>query len=238
MTDTTTPTLEARLEALEARLGVTPRAAAPPMTIGELTNVPVPGSQLAAQWAQDVSSRIVQRFPDIATLKAWTAPVGAYAVDTSTGIEWRRVAAGWAQVTPWIYGVGGTGLSYGLSPGTYPVATINIPADPGPRAVYASCLLRVDKIQIASLFTVQLLVNNVGVGQTDIPPEKDSGTGQANLAHLYYAPMAGVVDLPVNVVVPVVLQVVATSTGFETNWTVPAASSSNRLDVIVAPRGR
>lgn len=233
-------TVEDRLAAIEARIGIgpSPLALVPPITIGELTNVPAPGSQIAAAWAQDVSSRVVQRFPTTAALKAWGAPGGSFAVALDTGVLWQRIATGWTQVTPWQMTVAGSGLSYGLSPATYPVATINIPADPGPRSVFASCLLRVDKIQISSSMFVQLTVSGVAVGQTDIPPEKDSGTGQANLAHTYYAPMSGVYDLPTNVVVPVVLQVVATQPAFETNWTVPSGAYYNRLDVVVAPRGR
>jgi len=85
--------------------------AAPPITIGELTNVPAPDSPLAAQWAQDVSSRIVQRFPNKAALVAWAAPVGAHAVQADTGVMWRRISTGWTQVTPWTVQVGGVAVN-------------------------------------------------------------------------------------------------------------------------------
>jgi len=52
-----------------------------PTTIGELTNVPVPGDPIRSQIVQDLSSRVNQRFASLAALKSqWTAPPdGAFA---------------------------------------------------------------------------------------------------------------------------------------------------------------
>lgn len=70
------PTIEelaARLDQLEARMP-TPRAAVPPVTIGELTDVPTPGSPIASAWAQEVTRRAVHRFATKAALDAgWPA---------------------------------------------------------------------------------------------------------------------------------------------------------------------
>jgi hypothetical protein len=58
---------------------------APPITIGELSNVPAPGSPVASSWAQDATKRIVQRFPTVAALKAATGFVAAGAMGYVTG---------------------------------------------------------------------------------------------------------------------------------------------------------
>lgn len=100
MSSPTDLTIEERLAALEALLGpaVTPLALTPPITVGSLTNVPSPGGQIAAQWAQDASSMVVHRFPNAATLTAWVAATGTLAVATDTTILYERVAGGWVQL--------------------------------------------------------------------------------------------------------------------------------------------
>jgi hypothetical protein len=59
----------------------------PPITIGELGNVPAPLSPIQSDWAQDVTRRIVQRFASIAERDAdWPpATAGRGAVCTVTG---------------------------------------------------------------------------------------------------------------------------------------------------------
>jgi hypothetical protein len=70
-------------------------------TIGELTNVPQPGTPVASLWAQDTTNRIRHRYPSKAALDGWTlALVGTVAVTTDNGIVYQRVGAGWARVTP------------------------------------------------------------------------------------------------------------------------------------------
>ena len=65
--------LDARLAELEARIGPAPLAV-PPVMIGELTDVPAPGSPIASQWAQETTNRIVHRFATKAALDAgWPA---------------------------------------------------------------------------------------------------------------------------------------------------------------------
>jgi hypothetical protein len=72
----------------------------PPITIGELTDVPAPGSGISAAWAQEVSGRVRHRFANIAARDAqWpaaTAGAGAQCVTlndnrtyTSDGTIWR-----------------------------------------------------------------------------------------------------------------------------------------------------
>lgn len=227
-------TLEERIQALEDRLAVTP-AAVPPMTIGELANVPVPGSAIAAQWAQDVSSRVVQRFPNGAAITAWAAPVGTFAVTLDNGVLYRRVAAGWARYTPYSATQIGVPVAQGSAgAGTFTIATISIPADPGNRVLQISNILRVDKFQPAGNIAVQILADGAGLGQIDLSSEKDNSV-IAGHAHVYYANMGGLFNTTPGVPTTVVLQVVSTAAAGE--WFIPGAASMNRLDVLAVPRG-
>lgn len=208
--------VEDRLALLEQRLGLaTPRALTPPITIGELTNVPAPGSQLAAEWAQDVSSRTVQRFPNIAALKAWVAPVGVHAVDVATGVEWRRTAAGWSQVTPWTTSVAGIATPPGTSTplGTFTLATANVPADPGPRILTVSALVLVQKFMPAQQVTVRIVVNGGTQAQADIGTEQDQSVLAGELLRRPVALYAGNIAEASPAVV--VLQLVSNATRAE-----------------------
>lgn len=92
-------TIEERLDELERVLDVAVRAVNPPITIGELNDVPAPGSQIAAQWAQEVSDRIIHRFATVAAMNSWAAGAGSLAYATETQALYRRVGGGWVQVT-------------------------------------------------------------------------------------------------------------------------------------------
>jgi len=90
---TTIEELEARLAELEVRAGVGVQPLAnPPITIGELADVPSPGSPIASQWAQEVSARIVHRFATVAARDAaFPAPAAstlAYVTGTKTLYLW------------------------------------------------------------------------------------------------------------------------------------------------------
>jgi len=234
-----------RLEALEAMvaaLAVQPLATTPPITIGELTNVPAPGSQLAAQWAQDVSSRIVQRFPTTAALKAWAAPVGAHAVAVDTGILWRRVAAGWTQITPWTAGVAGVAGPTGAgSVGTFDLAVVTIPADPGGRIVTVSAFVNLRKYMPYPVVTLQIVMGSPSatnvVVRADIDPENDpSPTGGTLLARPVALHAGDFVQAATNTT-DVKLQVVSAAPA--SGVIIPGGNAAqNRLDVTVAPRGR
>jgi len=134
--------LAARLEALEARIGPAPQAV-PPVTIGELTDVPAPGSPIASQWAQEVSHRVIQRFANKAALDAWAAGNGAMAITLDNGVLYKRVTGGWSRFTS----ISGAAVGIGGSPvaGMVTIATITIPSDPGSRAgvLSAHCMLGV-----------------------------------------------------------------------------------------------
>jgi hypothetical protein len=102
---TTLDELEARLAELEARAGAGVQPLAnPPIQIGELTDVPAPGSPIASQWAQEASARIVHRFATAAArATAFPAPVRGTAsyLQTNTdteGPEWFD-GASWRK--PW-----------------------------------------------------------------------------------------------------------------------------------------
>lgn len=69
----------------------------PPITVGELTDVPAPGSPIASAWSQEVSNRVVQRFATKTALDTWAAAAGSLAVTLDTNTLWQRVAGVWLQ---------------------------------------------------------------------------------------------------------------------------------------------
>lgn len=73
---------------------IEPRAN-PPVTVGELTDVPAPGSPIASAWAQEVSNRIMNRFATKTALDAWAAANGSIGFTADTGTTWVRVAGVW-----------------------------------------------------------------------------------------------------------------------------------------------
>jgi hypothetical protein len=94
--------LEARLTRLEARAATpapTPLAAVPPIRIGEITDVPTPGSPIASAWSQEVTNRITQRFaPVAARYSQWpaaTAGNGAVCVTLDTYTRWLSNGTVW-----------------------------------------------------------------------------------------------------------------------------------------------
>lgn len=92
--------LEQRLHDLEV-LFASGRAATPPVTVGELVDVPAPGSPIASAWAQEVSNRIIHRFATTAAMNAWTATDGARAVVTAAPFtEYRRIGGAWVVFEP------------------------------------------------------------------------------------------------------------------------------------------
>lgn len=223
--------IEDRLDLLEQRLGVgiNPLALVPPITIGSLTNVPVPGSQIAAQWAQDVSGIALHRFPTKAALNGWAAPTGAYAVTTDTGVLWRRVATGWSQVTPWTgiangITTGPGGIGGGTVTGAIELATLTIPADPGPRVADVSCSVRVESANGTQTY-VSLYVNSIPIGQYAML------TGG-----VWNAILRGTYPIPVNTAA-VATVVIGTTASVWTDCKTYPDLFLNRLDAIAVPRG-
>lgn len=113
----------------------------PPITIGELNNVPQPESAIRSPWAQAVSSRVVHRFPTLAAMIASNLPVQARAIVGS--VEFLRVALtgtnnGFTRVTAYDEGIVGA-LATLNPPTTAQVSQITIPPDGGPRIVDVSC---------------------------------------------------------------------------------------------------
>lgn len=74
----------------------------PPITVGELANVPAPGSGVSSAWAQQATNRIVHRFATVAARNtAWpaaTAGNGAFSVTLDTGTLWQVVAGAWVPM--------------------------------------------------------------------------------------------------------------------------------------------
>lgn len=110
---TTIDELEARITDLEGRIGPVPLAANPPVTIGELADVPAPGSAILSAWTQEVSRRIVHRFATVAArdaaYPAALAGPGAVSYTFDTGTVWAVNGAGtaWAAIG-WATRMGGT----------------------------------------------------------------------------------------------------------------------------------
>lgn len=223
--------IEDRLALLEARLA-TPFALVPPITVGELLDVPAPGSQIAAQWAQEVSGRIIHRFANVAAVKAWAAPVGSRAVAVDTGVEYRRIGGVWNQATPWVGSNVGVALN-GQNPGT--AATLNIPADDGPRFVVVSCVLKVDVFP-ANRVVVQLRLDGLVQAETVIPASSIAPNLGLNME--WTASMSASGALATGRVVPVAVVVIpdAGSVGSGIYHTV-ATSQHNRVDALITPRG-
>lgn len=226
--------IEDRLALLEARTGIAaPLAVVPPITIGSLTNVPVPGSQIAAQWAQDVSSIALHRFANLATIGGWAAPNGAHAIAVDTGVEYRRIGGVWSQVTPWMGSNAGVALN-GQNPGT--ASTLNIPADLGVRTALVSCVLKIDCFTFNKV-VVQLRVDGGVLAESVIPANNIVPPG-GNVNVDWNVGMSATVVLAANAAHAVTVVVIpdAGSTGSGIYHTL-ATVQHNRVDAVVTPRG-
>jgi len=95
-------TLEQRVADLEALLAplIEPRATVPPITIGELTDVPTVGSSIASQWAQEVSNRAIHRFATKTLLDGWAAADGSFGYVSGEHRWYMRDGGAWTR-TGW-----------------------------------------------------------------------------------------------------------------------------------------
>jgi len=95
-------TLEQRVADLEALLAplIEPRATVPPVTIGELTDVPTVGSSIASQWAQEVSNRAIHRFATKVLLDGWAAADGSFGYVSGEHRYYLRDGGAWTR-TGW-----------------------------------------------------------------------------------------------------------------------------------------
>jgi len=230
VTDLAVLSVEQRLAQLEQRLGIAaPLAVVPPITVGSLTNVPVPGSQIAAQWAQDVSALAVHKFTTTALLKAWAAPQGAWAVALDTGVLWRRAGGGWAQFTPWSASVAGNALN-GVQSAV--ISTLQIPADPGLRVANISTCLQIDVFHDRTA-TLGLTAAGTEVAQAVIPRTLQLDPGSTMTR--WNISLAAKVALAVNTVAQVTLSIVIAPTPGLGTYQTYAGLSRNRLDALVVP---
>lgn len=226
--------VEDRLTLIESRLGlVTPAAVIPPITIGSLTNVPVPGSQIAAQWAQDASAMVVHKFATTAALKAWAAPTGTFAVALDTGILWRRAGgAAWAQFTPWSghgVGVAVNGVQSAV------LSTLQIPADPGSRVANVSACLQLDVFYDRTA-TIGMSVAGVQVAEAVIPRTLQLDPG-STMTRWNINLSAGNIVLAVNALAQVTVAIVIAPTPGAGTYQSFAGPAKNRVDALVTPRG-
>ena len=72
--------------------------ASPPITVGELTDVPAPQSPVNAQFHQEVANRIVHRFTTVVQMNGWAAANGSIAYCAETGAHYARLSGGWWQL--------------------------------------------------------------------------------------------------------------------------------------------
>ena len=68
----------------------------PPITVGELTDVPAPESPINAQYMQEVANRIVHRFASVAAMNGWAAANGSLAFVAPD--IYNRVAGAWVML--------------------------------------------------------------------------------------------------------------------------------------------
>ena len=144
MTDIAELTIEQRLAALEQRLAPSPLALVPPITVGSLGNVPAPGSQIAAQWAQDVTGLGVHRFatatardavypPAVAGNGATCITLDTQTVWVSNGTTWQKlmnVGGLYYQMTMY-HQPQGSNISFVAAMSNPQIlVTINLPASP------------------------------------------------------------------------------------------------------------
>jgi hypothetical protein len=110
--------LEARIAVLEDRVIAVPFAAAP-ITIGELTDVPAPGSPIASQWAQEVTRRSLHRFASIAARDAAypAAGAGQGAQCVVAQIVYVSNGANWLPIPNYLMGVVVLGANVGNAAG-------------------------------------------------------------------------------------------------------------------------
>lgn len=75
----------------------------PPVTIGEITTVPAPGSGVTSAYHQTVTNRVLHRFATAAAMTAaWppaTAGKGAHAYTLDTNTMWVCDGAGWVRLS-------------------------------------------------------------------------------------------------------------------------------------------
>lgn len=75
----------------------------PPIIVGELTDVPAPGSEIDAQFHQEVAHRVVHRFASTTALNNWAAANGSLAFVTANGTHYQRVSGVWRAIAGTAY---------------------------------------------------------------------------------------------------------------------------------------
>jgi len=70
----------------------------PPITVGELVDVPAPESPVNAQFHQEVAHRIIHRFATVPTKNTWAAANGSMAFVTATGTHYLRQGGAWVAL--------------------------------------------------------------------------------------------------------------------------------------------
>jgi hypothetical protein len=215
-------------------------ATVPPIQVGSLTDVPAPGSQISATFHQEVANRVVQRFTNKAALDAWTAEAGTVAIALDTGILYRRMAAGWAQITPWVGSVPDGAHVNPSDVNGVNLMTVNVPADPGVRVanVSTSVLIEVTPApsgtspvdRFANLI-VYIDGTAVASGRADVR-EVTNRLDAGSWAGRFVTVTASAV-LAVNRVISVSVYLAAGGPYIARN----PSGTTTRLDVLVVPKG-
>lgn len=129
---------------------VAPLVVNPPITIGELADVPAPGSYVASNWAQEVSNRVIHRFATVAAMNAWSAANGSMAYVTATTAYYQRWSGTWVIMAPpqtEYFGAINNGAAFTIGT-TPPYAapsglSISFVSRPYARAIYLTCQMGV-----------------------------------------------------------------------------------------------
>jgi hypothetical protein len=217
MSDLELLSVEDRLARLEQRLGVVaPLVLVPPIQIGSLSNVPAPGAQIAAQWAQDVTGLGVHRFANVAARDAAYAPAAAgngaacITLDTQTvwisnGTTWQKlmtVGGAYYQMTM-TRSVAASNTSL-IGTGQFNlVPTINMPATPAGSLLDISAMVYFSQSALGTggtqvFFTDSNSTSAAAVGAILSIEDRVQGQSYA-LRHVGYVP-------PTNVAYPINLR--------------------------------
>ena len=203
-------TLEQRVAELEALLAplITPRATVPPITVGDLSDVPTVGSAIASQWSQEISHRIVGRYASpAARTTAWQAPNPTPAKGTPSylgtgdaaegpeffnGVSWRKPwsmpwgVVGWARNTT-------GGGSYGTTMTDIPGMLVTWTAV-AQRLYRATVCLQANGVTTGSVIAVLADAANVQYNQCNVSQQPVAAATELTFVTLF-SPAAGPLSL-------------------------------------------
>lgn len=153
---------------------------------------PVANELIESAWGVAVANRVVLTFPNLAAMNAAVGTVvGNVGVTVDNGIMYRRLAAGWARVTPLSGFVAGSG-------GDYPAGTdligYQVSADPGPRTISFVFNAYVTNRTGGTMF-LEAIMAGAQITVYQHPSTTVNGASQINLALMGWPIAAGATPL-------------------------------------------